>query len=145
MRISLGNMQAMEKLNGTWKLAYTSNSELVALLALGKLPFVTVHDIRQSIDGVSATVVNTLDIEVPGSRTSVSTTAAVVVESPKRVSLKFEKSTISTPQLITELNLPDYTTVFGQNVDLRGLKSILQPLDDASRDVRKQVHSPAPV
>jgi transcriptional accessory protein Tex/SPT6 len=56
------------------------------------------------------------------------------------VSLKFEKSTINTPQLMTELNLPDYTTVLGQNVDLRWVKSILQPLDDASRDVRKQVH-----
>ena len=45
-------------LNGEWKLVYTSNSELTALLALSSLPFVTVGDIMQTIDGPSMTVVN---------------------------------------------------------------------------------------
>lgn len=45
-------------LNGEWKLVYTSNSELTALLALGKLPFVSVGDITQTIDGPSLTVIN---------------------------------------------------------------------------------------
>lgn len=37
---------------------YTSGSELSALLALSKLPFVTVGDITQTIDGAAGTVVN---------------------------------------------------------------------------------------
>ncbi len=45
-------------LNGEWKLVYTSNSELTALLALSRLPFVTVGDITQTIDGPSLTVIN---------------------------------------------------------------------------------------
>ena len=45
-------------LNGEWKLVYTSNSELTALLALGKLPFVSVGDITQTIDGPSMSVIN---------------------------------------------------------------------------------------
>ena len=48
----------MTDLNGEWKLVYTSNSELTALLALSRLPFVTVGDITQTIDGPSLTVIN---------------------------------------------------------------------------------------
>lgn len=43
--------EARDLLSGTWRLAYTSNSELLALLALGRLPLVTVGDIIQRIDG----------------------------------------------------------------------------------------------
>ena len=44
-------LQAAELLNGVWKLAYTANSELLALLALGRLPGVTVGEIIQDITG----------------------------------------------------------------------------------------------
>jgi PAP_fibrillin len=47
-----------DKLSGEWKLVYTSGSELSALLALSRLPFVTVGDITQTIDGAAGTVVN---------------------------------------------------------------------------------------
>ena len=49
-------------LNGQWKLVYTSSSELTALLALSRLPFVTVGDITQTIDVPSETVVNKVRI-----------------------------------------------------------------------------------
>lgn len=48
----------MEKLGGSWKLVYTSNSELIALLALGRLPLVTVGDITQTIDTSTMSVEN---------------------------------------------------------------------------------------
>ena len=48
----------LDRLSGEWKLVYTSNSELFALLALNKLPFVTVGDITQTIDAAAGTVVN---------------------------------------------------------------------------------------
>ena len=132
-------LQAQEKLSGTWKLVYTSNSELMAILGLSKLPLVTVHDIKQTINALTGTVVDTLDISTPGSRTEVSATASVTVQSPKRLNLKFEKGTISTPQLMTELDLPDETEMMGQRVDLRSLKSAIQPLQDASKGLRSQV------
>ena len=51
-------MPQVADLNGEWKLVYTSNSELTALLALSRLPFVAVGDITQTIDGPSMTVTN---------------------------------------------------------------------------------------
>ena len=42
--------QAVELLNGTWNLAYTSNSELSQLLSLSCLPFLTVGPIQQIVD-----------------------------------------------------------------------------------------------
>lgn len=42
-------MQAIDLLSGKWKLVYTASSELAPLLALGKLPGVTVGDIEQTI------------------------------------------------------------------------------------------------
>ena len=42
--------QALDLLNGTWLLAYTSNSELSQLLALSRLPFLTVGPIQQIVD-----------------------------------------------------------------------------------------------
>lgn len=41
----------MDKIDGEWKLVYTSNSELIAVLALSKLPFVTVGDVGDGLVG----------------------------------------------------------------------------------------------
>ncbi len=51
-------MQALNKMDGEWKLVYTSNSELIALLALSKLPFVTIGDVTQRVDAATSTVTN---------------------------------------------------------------------------------------
>lgn len=45
------DVQALNLLNGAWKLAYTANSELLALLALNRLPGVTVGEIVQEVEG----------------------------------------------------------------------------------------------
>ena len=45
-------------LDGQWKLVYTSNSELFGLLALSRLPFVTVGDITQTVQASTLTVEN---------------------------------------------------------------------------------------
>lgn len=45
-------------LDGQWKLVYTSNSELFGLLALSRLPFVSVGDITQKIEASTFTVEN---------------------------------------------------------------------------------------
>ncbi len=51
-------VQAEKVLDGQWKLVYTSNSELFALLALSRLPFVSVGDITQKIEASTFTVEN---------------------------------------------------------------------------------------
>ncbi len=51
----------LENLNGDWKLVYTSNSELMTILALSKLPFVEIGDITQKIDAVANTVENKVE------------------------------------------------------------------------------------
>ena len=50
-------LQASE-LSGTWTLAWTSNSELFSLLALSRLPFVTVGPIQQIINTAAMTAQN---------------------------------------------------------------------------------------
>lgn len=55
-------MQAQDLLNGSWRLVYTANSELLALLALSRLPLVTVEEISQVVDGVNMTVENKVNV-----------------------------------------------------------------------------------
>ena len=65
----------LNQLGGTWRLVYTSNSELVPILALGRLPLVEVGDITQTIDAASGKVENVVSLSVPFSKTSVGSTA----------------------------------------------------------------------
>jgi hypothetical protein len=56
----------MASLNGDWKLVYTSNSELLAVLALSRLPFVTIGDITQRVDVAASSVENKVGTRVQG-------------------------------------------------------------------------------
>lgn len=87
-------LQMLMLLDGSWKLVYTSNSELLAILALSRLPFVSIGDITQRIDSATNTVENKAAISVPLSRTALSTTASFEVRSPKRLQVRFEKGAI---------------------------------------------------
>ena len=51
-------LQAAELLDGQWKLVYASNSGVLGLLALARLPGVAVGDITQTIESASLTVEN---------------------------------------------------------------------------------------
>jgi hypothetical protein len=214
-------------LNGDWKLAYTSNSELLAILALGRLPFVTVGDITQRVDAATSTVENKaraaprrgegpaararvlagraaelggatprgapaaagpprscgapqapthgragaptaarhvateasrpalphpirpvpprpfpplaapappraqVSISAPLSRTAFSATAAFEVRSPKRIAVRFERGSVSTPQLLSDVKQPDSVTLLGQTLDLAPLRGALAPAEAA--------------
>lgn len=120
-------------LNGEWKLVYTSNSELTALLALGKLPFVSVGDITQTIDGPSLTVINKVQLTVPFSRTAFSSKASFEVRSPKLLNIKFEQGILQTPELLQDIEIPEAVTVLGQSVDLTAVKAALQPVTSSLR------------
>ena len=131
--------EALELLNGTWKLAYTSNSELVALLALGKLPLVTVGDVYQIIDGSAQSVENRIQLSVPGSRTSLTASASFEVRSPKLLQIEFREGQVGTPELLADFELPSNVELLGQNLDLTPIKSVLQPLDGPLKSAVNQL------
>lgn len=131
--------EATERLDGSWKLVYTSNSELIALLALSRLPFVTIGDITQKVDTATMSVENKVQVSVPLSRTAFSTTASFEVRSPKRLQVKFERGTIQTPQLLSDIEVPESISVMGQAVDLTQLKAALQPFSERLRGLITQV------
>ena len=140
---------SLSSLLGVWKLAYTSSSELVPLLALGKLPFVTVGDVTQTISTDALTgatsAVNAVSFAVPFSTTSVSTTAAVDVVSAKRVAVRFERGRVATPQIASDLSslrdeIPESVTVAGRTVDLSGIKSaLLVPAVEAAGGIAQRL------
>lgn len=132
---------AIDKLDGNWKLAYTSNSELIAFLALGKLPLVKVGEIYQTIDGASRTVENRIQLSAPFSRTSLTATAAFEVRSPKLLQIEFTEGQIGIPELLTDFEVPSSVDVLGQNVDLTAVKAVLQPLDGPVRSFVSQIGS----
>jgi hypothetical protein len=133
--------EAADKLNGTWKLVYTSNSELVALLALGKLPFVGVGDITQTVDSTARSVENRVALSAPLSRTSLAATASFEVRSPKLLQVQFVEGQVATPELLADFELPAEVEVLGQRVDLAPLRAALQPLDGPLRSAISQLGS----
>lgn len=130
-----------EKLSGTWKLIYTSNSELLPLLALSRLPLVEVGDITQRIDADSLQVENKVQITVPFSRTSLGSSAVIEVRSPKLLQVQFQEGQIATPELLDDFELPSSVDVMGQSVDLSPLQSALRPLDEPVRSTIRQIGS----
>jgi hypothetical protein len=130
--------QALDSLAGEWKLVYTSNSELIPVLALGKLPLVEVGDITQRIDAGSGKVENKVEFTVPFSKTSIGSTATFDVRSPKLLEIEFTDGKISTPELMSDFELPDSVEIAGQTVELTMLKTALQPLDGPVRSAIEQ-------
>ncbi|KAG1659090.1 hypothetical protein FOA52_013736 [Chlamydomonas sp. UWO 241] len=133
--------ETLEKLSGEWKLVYTSNSELMAVLALSKLPLVEIGDVTQKIDADAATVENKIRLSIPFTRTSLTTTASFEVRSPKRLQLRLTKGGIHTPELMADLDLPSELTVMGQALDLGPLKSALSPVKTAAAGMLIQLNN----
>jgi hypothetical protein len=131
----------LSMLDGDWKLVYTSNSELLAILAMNKLPLVTIGDITQRIDTAFNTVENKAQISVPLSRTAVSTTASFEVRSPKRLQVRFERGSIQTPQLLADIEVPESVNFLGQTVDLSQVRGLLQPVSRGLSGIISQVGS----
>lgn len=131
--------EARGKLSGAWRLVYTSNSELLALLALGRLPLLSVGEITQQIDGTAMTVENRVELIAPLSKTSLSATASFEVRSPKLLQVKFEEGRLATPELLGEVSLPSSVEIAGQLVDLAPLQAALRPIEDPLRSALSQL------
>lgn len=130
--------ESIEKLDGEWMLVYTSNSELLPLLALGKLPLLEIGNISQIIDGKAGTVENKVEISVPFSKTSIESKASFDVRSPKLLEITFTDGKISTPELMSDFELPSSVDIAGQIIDLSLVKSALQPIDGPLRSAISQ-------
>jgi len=126
--------QEMDTLGGTWRLVYTSNSELLVLLAADNLPGFAVGDMTQTIDGNTATVENRVVFSAPLVETSLSARASFEVKSPKRLKVTFNKAGIETPTLVDQslFVFPASVDVLGQSVDTAAMASVLEPLQQAA-------------
>lgn len=80
-----------------------------------------------------------MQISVPLTRTAVSTTASFEVRSPKRLAVRFERGSIATPELLSEIAIPDSVSVLGQTIDLTAVRGLLQPVGDQLSDLIGQV------
>ncbi|GFH09991.1 astaxanthin vesicles associated protein [Haematococcus lacustris] len=120
-------VQVLEKLDGEWRLMYTSSSALITVLGLKNLPFVTVGDLTQTINVAEQTVENKV--------------ASFEVRSPKRLQLKLERGSIATPELLSDVEIPSSISLLGQAVDLTQLKDALVPLSNSLQGVVSQVNS----
>lgn len=125
--------EALESLAGTWRLVYTSNSELFLLLAADRLPGVKVGEVTQTIDAGTGTVENKVEFEAPLVKSSVSANAAFEVRSPKRLAVKFQSGTLAVPTIFEDvvMALPSELTLLGQTIDLGPLNQAVAPLQSA--------------
>jgi hypothetical protein len=124
------------RLAGEWKIAYTSASELLLLLASENLPGVTIGDITQAIDVVNGTVENRVNVRAPLVDTSLIAVADFAATSPKRIKVRFTEAGVVTPSIDTSvlqyIDLPPTIDVAGQIIDTTAASEALEPLRKAA-------------
>ncbi|PNW85497.1 hypothetical protein CHLRE_03g189300v5 [Chlamydomonas reinhardtii] len=120
---------------GTWELLYTNAVELLAILAINKLPLspVKIGAVTQTINSTDRTVENSLELQLPLIITSLSTVSNYNVASPKRLQFTVERGVLHTPSIEGNLELPASITVMGQTLDLAPLRDAVKPLQDATK------------
>jgi hypothetical protein len=128
--------EALERLDGAWALAYTANSELLALLALGRLPLLEVGAITQRVDAAARTVENVIELSGPLVSTRLAATAALEARSPQLLGVRFTEGRVATPRLDVDFSLPESVEALGQRVDLGPLRAALAPLEGPARAAR---------
>ena len=132
-------------LSGKWRLVYTSNSEVMFLLAAENLPGLNVGDITQTIDGVGGRVENRVAFSAPMVESSVSANASFEVRSPKRLQVKFDEAGVETPTIVADvfqyMSLPMTVDVMGQSIDTAPLANLMQPFQSGLTDALNGVKS----
>jgi len=132
-------------LSGKWRLVYTSNSEVMFLLAAENLPGLNVGDITQTIDGVGGRVENRVAFSAPMLESSVSANASFEVRSPKRLQVKFDEAGVETPTIVADVfqyvSLPMTVDVMGQSIDTAPLADLMQPFQSGLTDALNGVKS----
>ncbi|GJP47368.1 hypothetical protein CLOM_g6567 [Closterium sp. NIES-68] len=133
-------------LDGNWVLVYTF-SELLPLLAAGQVPLVRVGAITQSVDLAAGAVSNAISFEGPLTASTIRVDAKAEVRSGKRLQVKFEQVTFSSPQPLDGASSAPLAPIvlFGQTIDLAPLAAALQPLQQAALEVAKVVSGAPPL
>ncbi|CAI5514106.1 unnamed protein product [Closterium sp. Naga37s-1] len=133
-------------LDGNWVLVYTF-SELLPLLAAGQVPLVRVGAITQSVDLAGGAVSNSISFEGPLTSSSIRVDAKAEIRSGKRLQVKFDQVTFSSPQPLHAASPPSLAPIalFGQTLDLSPLAAVLQPVQQAALEVAKLVSGAPPL
>ena len=122
---------AEQMFGGRWRLVYTSNSELVQVLLLTKLPFVQALELHQSIDCDTSTVENAVEIALPGSSVSIRSLAAFKIESPKRIGIHLDQTASGTATVQVTAHVDKLHT----DPTVAAVRSAIKPVLDTSSAV----------
>ncbi|GLJ38490.1 hypothetical protein SUGI_0784320 [Cryptomeria japonica] len=137
--------EAPSLLQGNWVLVYTSFSELLPLIAAGRLPFVKIGKICQSINTDKFTIENSVSYIGPFATSSVRALASFEVRSSKRIQVKFEEGIIPPPKITSKLDIPENIEFFGQKINLSSLQGSLYPFQEAVTRISQVISGQSPL
>ena len=125
-------LQALEVLDGNWKLVYTSSNQALAFLdAASQLPGIAVGDICQTIDGRELTATNRIQLAAPF-LVDLTASNGFEVRTPRQFKVKFVKAglhtRLQTPEILTSIDVPDSVKVGSVEFKLDALQNILKPV-----------------
>ncbi|WVZ09531.1 hypothetical protein V8G54_014061 [Vigna mungo] len=126
-------------LDGNWVLLYTASSELLPLLAAGRLPLLKLDKISQTIDTSSFTIINSTTLSSPFASLSFSASASFEVRSPTRIQVTFKEGAIQPPEIKSKVDLPENVDIFGQKLSLQPLQQSLGPLQGLVENISRVI------
>ncbi|XP_010276838.1 PREDICTED: probable plastid-lipid-associated protein 3, chloroplastic [Nelumbo nucifera] len=138
-------VEATSLLDGNWVLLYTAFSELLPLLAVGRIPLLEIKRICQKIDTKSLTIENSTSLSSPFATFSFSASATFEVRSPSRIQVQFKEGAFQPPEIKSTFHLPENIDVFGQKIDLSPVQRSLNPLQDAVASVSRAISGQPPL
>lgn len=137
--------ESPELLDGNWVLLFTAFSELLPLLATGRIPLVKVEKISQSINSGSLTIDNSTTISGPVASLSFSASAAFEVRSPSRIQVQFKEGSLNPPEIKSSIDLPEDVDIFGQKINLSPVQQSLNPLQNAVAGIGRTISGQPPL
>ncbi|KAG5059114.1 hypothetical protein JHK87_000143 [Glycine soja] len=128
-----------------WDLLYTASSELLPLLAAGRLPLLKVDKITQTIDTSSSTIINSTTLSSPFASLSFSASASFEVRTPTRIQVTFKEGSIQPPEIKSNVELPENVDIFGQKLSLQPLQQSLGPLQGLVENISRVISGQPPL
>ncbi|KAH1234490.1 Plastoglobulin-1, chloroplastic [Glycine max] len=124
---------------------YTASSELLPLLAAGRLPLLKVDKITQTIDTSSSTIINSTTLSSPFASLSFSASSSFEVQSPTRIQVAFKEGSIQAPDIKSNVELPENVDIFGQKLNLQPLQQSLGPLQGLVENISRVISGQPPL
>ncbi|KAG4992224.1 hypothetical protein JHK87_025681 [Glycine soja] len=130
---------------GQCREGYTASSELLPLLAAGRLPLLKVDKITQTIDTSSSTIINSTTLSSPFASLSFSASSSFEVQSPTRIQVAFKEGSIQAPDIKSNVELPENVDIFGQKLNLQPLQQSLGPLQGLVENISRVISGQPPL